>query len=340
SVDPRAVGKGAATPAEQAREASQLETLLRPLMPLTAALLSVAERDGLTDPSTPQNGPLPTRLTTLAADCCISAYIAFGRLSLLRPTANTAPAPSTEASSAARGITVIAAHTSGSDSDGSSEDEQGAEKAAAAATVASGAEGADVQSRAGRKLWQALPDMCQLLRLMRQWYSGRRVRRKSVTLVLGLDCFLTRLAPIEELFSVYHQLGQNQQEEAAARKDREQIVQEGGGLLGLLWAMAGPPLMADGAGLVEGLERELQAAQAFLPTNAIALDEDERAHGELPCELALVSVCLLLGRAKRKAMAAVLQAQGAQLLPRLLQVLHTGWASASRAAASLAGVVL
>ena len=339
SVDPRAVGKGAATLAEQAQAASQLETLLRPLMPLTAALLSVAERDGLIDPSTPQNGPLPTRLTTLAADCCISAYIAFGRLSLLRPTADSAPARSTEASSAARGITVIAAHTSGSDSDGGSEDEQGAEKAAAAA-VASGGEGTDVQSRAGRELWQALPDMCQLLRLMRQWYSGRHVRRKLVTLVLGLDCFLTRLAPIEELFRVYRQLGQNQQEETAARKDREQIVQEGGGLLGLLWAMAGPPLLADGAGLVEGLERELEAAEAFLPTNAIALDEDERAHGELPCELALVSVCLLLGRAKRKAMAAVLQAKGAQLQPRLLQVLHTGWLSASRAAASLAGVVL
>ena len=54
--------------------------------------------------------------------------------------------------------------------------------------------------------------------------------------------------------------------------------------------MMGPPLLADGGGIVGQVEAELSAAQRFLPVNAMVLSEEERTHGELYCEMALISM--------------------------------------------------
>ena len=212
---------------------------------------------------------------------------------------------------------------SGVDTDGSGDEQEAAD----AATRKSTHGGAESPLTAGQQLWTALPAMEQLLRLLRQWYGGRKA-----TLVIGIDGLLARLAPLSKLFALEQQLRESQKDGSIGR--------DGGELLGLLWGMLGPPLLADGDGLVLELESELKAGEDFLPTNAIALSEDERKYGELPCEMAVIAMCLVLGRAKKKTAAAALADASPRLLPRLLQVLHTGWGGASRVSSLLAGLLL
>ena len=179
--DPRSRDHGApdqlglltVAPAVRAR-ALRMHAVVEPVLPLVEALLSVAERDAAVDGASARCDPLPTRLTTLAADCCIVAFVVLGRLVLLPP----APADPTAgsgatsgASSGAAGIVVL----SGANADGgwSADDEDGA----LAATRDSADGGAEALGVAERQLWKAVPAMEQLLRLLRQWYSGRKVPR-------------------------------------------------------------------------------------------------------------------------------------------------------------------
>jgi len=308
-------------PAVQAR-ALRMHAVVEPMLPLLDALLSVAERDAAVDSASARCDPLPTRLTTLAADCCIFTFLVLGRLVLLPPAPadKTARSGATSgASGGGAGIVVL----SGVDTDGSGDDQDAAD----AATRRSTHGGAESPWTAERQLWMALPAMEQLLRLLRQWYGGRKA-----TLVIGIDGLLARLAPLSKLFAFEHQLRESQKDGSIGR--------DGGELLGLLWGMLGPPLLADGDGVVQELEAELKAGEDFLPTNAIALSEDERKYGELPCEMAVIAMCLVLGRAKKKTAAAALADASPRLLPRLLQVLHTGWAGAARVSSSLAGLLL
>ena len=308
-------------PPVQAR-ALRMHAVVEPVLPLLDALLSVAERDAAVDSASARCDLLPTRLTTLAADCCIVTFLVLGRLVLLPPALADKAARSgatTGASGGGSGIVVL----SGVDTDGSGDEHDATD----AATRQSTHGGAESPWTAGQQLWTALPAMEQLLRLLRQWYGGRKA-----TLVIGIDGLLARLAPLSKLFALEHQLRESQKDGSIGR--------DGGELLGLLWGMLGPPLLADGDGLVQELEAELKAGEDFLPTNSIALSEDERKYGELPCEMAVIAMCLVLGRAKKKTAAAALADASPRLLPRLLQVLHTGWAVATRVSSSLAGLLL
>ena len=162
-----------AEPSQQS--AASLHKVLETLMPLTEILLSVAERDGMVDEANTRCDPLPTRLTTLAADCCIAGYIAVGRLVLLPPAhPSHNPAVVTTGTGGGSGITVLAA----SNDDGAEDEADslgGEEKDARADKRSSSGGEEDVQESARQQLWQALPRMERLLRLLRQWYGGRKV---------------------------------------------------------------------------------------------------------------------------------------------------------------------
>ena len=299
----------------QAQAIEKLQALVKPLLPLTETLQSVAELDGKVDSANARCDPLPTRLTTLAADCCIAIYTALGRIALLQDR----PLPTAAEHGHRSGVTIVSSSTvDDAVCADSSDDDHG---------QADAGNEQSLQDGACAQLWRALPLMEKLLRLLRQWYSGRKA-----TLVIGIDGFLARLAPLSKFFAFEHHLRDGQ-------KDAD-VGRDGGGLLGFLWAMLGPPLMAEGDGLVQGLENELAHAERALPTNAIVLTEEERKHCELPCEMAVVSICLLLGRAKSKMATAVLADGAARILPLLLQVLHTGWEAAARVSAGLSGVLL
>jgi hypothetical protein len=313
--DPRAQGgKSAITP--QATAATALGSLVHPLLPLTALLVPIAERDGVVDESSSRGDLLPTRLTTLAADCCITMYVALGRLALL-PRASSLPEPGVETmpdvAPRRPNITIsspgffASAPAESSASESSDDDSNGAREAE---TPERGAE-----TRAKLLLWGALPDMQRVLRLLRQWYAGRKP-----TLVTGVDAFLARLEPIAKLFHVqHHRMGQHGGDAAGTQEDAEsyaacgnssaargnsqvrELECEAGGMLGLVWVMLGPPLLAEGGSLIRDLRSELGECVLYLPANALGLSEHQRRDAELSCELALVSICFLLGRAKRKA---------------------------------------
>lgn len=167
---PAAVG----APALQDQATARLRAVLEPILPLTETLMSVATRDGRIDEANTRCDPLPTRLTTLAADCCIVSYIALGRLALL-PRQSTQPAAASNTAQAvgvASKITVLSG-SKADDDDGASSDEDSDETRASKSVAA--LEDFGVQGAAGQQLWLALPQMDRLLRLLRQWYGGRKV---------------------------------------------------------------------------------------------------------------------------------------------------------------------
>jgi hypothetical protein len=195
-----------------------MQALMEPLMPLTDAILSVAERDGLVDSANKRCDPLPTRLTTLAADCCIAVYIAAGRLVLLPRAQPKHPLASKQQAGGGSGIKVLsssnterAACIASSSSSSTTTSSTGADTSFAAGVagfVGAGNAGAGAHaSSRPRMLWQALPQMDRLLRLLRQWYAGRKA-----SLVIGIDGFLARLAPLSKLFALEHHLRDSQRD--------------------------------------------------------------------------------------------------------------------------------
>jgi hypothetical protein len=192
---------------------AQMQALMEPLMPLTDAILSVAERDGLVDTANKRCDPLPTRLTTLAADCCIAVYIAAGRLVLLPRAQPKHPLASKPQAGGGSGIKVLsssntesAACIASSSSSSSTTSSTEADTSFFAGAGNAGA-GAHACASRPRMLWQALPQMDRLLRLLRQWYAGRKA-----PLVIGIDGFLARLAPLSQLFALEHHLRDSQRD--------------------------------------------------------------------------------------------------------------------------------
>ena len=215
--DPRVPDREFAGPTAGVDHAeAQMQALMGPLMPLADAILSVAERDGLVDSANKRCDPLPTRLTTLAADCCIAVYIAAGRLVLL-PRAQ--PLASKPQAGGGSGIKVLsssntesAACIASSSSTTTTSSSTGADtsfSAGVADFAGAGNAGAGAHACASRRrmLWQALPQMDRLLRLLRQWYAGRKA-----PLVIGIDGFLARLAPLSKLFALEHHLRDSQRD--------------------------------------------------------------------------------------------------------------------------------
>jgi len=174
--DPRVSGQQDAAPERQVQAAAQLREMLEPVVILTETFLSIATRDGMVDEANVRGDPLPTRLTTLAADCCIASYIALGRLALLpRPSIQpTVARASVQAVGTGPKITVLSGSKEDrfDDSDASS-DEDSDERSASKSDVT--AESSGTPDAMGQHLWQALPQMERLLRLLRQWYGGRKV---------------------------------------------------------------------------------------------------------------------------------------------------------------------